>query len=64
MDWFDLLAVSPTDSQESSPAPQLEASIFLALSLLYGPALTAVHDYWEKHGFDSTDLCHNKLSAF
>ena len=23
-----------------------------ALSLLYGPALTSVHDYWNNHSFD------------
>ena len=27
------------------------------LSLLYGPTLTARHDYWENYSFDSTDLC-------
>ena len=26
------------------------------LSLLYGPALTSVHDYWENHSFDYMDL--------
>ena len=24
----------------------------LALSLLYGPTLTSVYDYWKKHSFD------------
>ena len=43
VDWFDLLAVQ--DSQESSPAPQSESINSLALSLLYGPTLTSVHDY-------------------
>ena len=28
-----------------------------ALSLLYGPAFTSVHDYWKDHSFDSMDLC-------
>ena len=28
-----------------------------ALSLLYGPALTSVHDYWKNHSFDYMDLC-------
>ena len=26
------------------------------LSLLYGPALTSVHDYWKNHSFDYMDL--------
>ena len=29
----------------------------LALSLLYGPTLTSVHNYWKNHNFDYTDLC-------
>ena len=27
------------------------------LSLLYGPTLTSVHDYWKNHRFDYTELC-------
>ena len=40
------------NSQESSPAPQFEIITSLALSLLYGPTLTSVHDYWKEHSFD------------
>ena len=29
----------------------------LVLSLLYGPTLTLIHDYWKNHSFDYTDLC-------
>ena len=37
----------------------------LALSLLYGPTLTSIHDYWESHGFDYMDLCRQSdVSAF
>ena len=43
--WFDLLAVR--DSQESSPAPRFERINPLVLSLLYGPTLTSIHDYWK-----------------
>ena len=28
-----------------------------ALSLLYGPTLTSIHDYWKNHSFDYMDLC-------
>ena len=45
MDWMDLLAVL-RDSQESSPTPQFKSINSAALSLLYGPALTSVHDCW------------------
>ena len=40
------------DSQESSLAPQFKSSNPLALSLLYGPALTPADDYWKDHSFD------------
>ena len=43
----------------------------LVLSLLYGPTLTSVHDYWKKHVFDYMDfvskvmsLLFNMLSSF
>ena len=43
----------PRDSQESSPTPQLKASInSLVLSFLYSPALTSIHDYWKNRSFD------------
>ena len=29
----------------------------LVLSLLYGPPLTSIHDYWRNHSFDYTDIC-------
>ena len=37
----------------------------LAFCLLYGPALTTVHDHWEHHSLDYTDLCwQSNVSAF
>ena len=54
----------PRDSQESS-TPQLEIISSLMLSLLYGPTLTSIYDYWKNHSFDYTDLCwKNDVSAF
>ena len=41
-------ACSSRDSQESSPTPQFKSIGASALSLLYGPALTPIHDYWKK----------------
>ena len=38
---------------------------FSVLSLLYGPALTSVHDYWKNYNFDYMDVCwQNDVSAF
>ena len=56
VDWFDLLAVQ-RNPQESSPAPQYKSIKFFAFSLLYGPTLTSVHNYWGNHSFYYTDLC-------
>ena len=50
IDWFDLLAVQGT--LESSPASQFESINSSMLSLLYGPVLTSIHDYWKNHSFD------------
>ena len=37
----------------------------LALSLLYGPTLTSMHDYWKNYSFDYTDLHQQSgISAF
>ena len=52
IDWFDLLTVQGT--LKSSPAPQFESISSLVLSLLYGPTLTSVHDYWKDHSFNYT----------
>ena len=64
-DWLVWSLCSPRDSQEPSPAPQFESINSLVLSLLYGPTLTSVHDYWKNHNFDYTDLCQQSaVSAF
>ena len=55
VDWFDPLAVQ--DSLESSLAPQFASISSLLLRLLYGPALTFIHDYWKNHSFDYMDFC-------
>ena len=50
-------ACSPRDSQESSPTPLFKTINSLALSFLYGPTLTCIHNYWKNHSLDYTDLC-------
>ena len=46
-DWFDFLAVQGTLKNLPSLAPQFESISYSELSLLYGPTLTSVHDYWK-----------------
>ena len=52
IDWFDLLAVQGT--LKSLPAPQFESINFSVPTLLYGPTLTSIHDYWKNPSFDYT----------
>ena len=48
-----------------SPTPQFRSINSSMLSLLYGPTLTSIHDYWKNHSFDYMDLCWPKnASAF
>ena len=53
MDWLDLLADSlrVQDSEESSSTPQFKGINSLALSFLYGPALTSIHDHWKNDSY-------------
>ena len=46
-DWLVWSPCSPRNSQESSPASSFESINFSALSILYDPILTSVHDYWK-----------------
>ena len=58
---------TPRSSQESYLAPQFESINFSVLSLLYGPVLTSVHDYWKNHSFEVSkvmSLLFNMLSRF
>ena len=69
-DWFPLrltglASCSPRDSQESSPKPQFKSINPLVLSLLCGPTLTTIHDYWKDHSFAYIDLCQqSNVSVF
>ena len=53
IDWFDLLAVQGT----LKSLLQHHSSKHQFFSLLYGPTLTSIHDYWKNHSFDYTNLC-------
>ena len=58
MDWFDLLAVQGISRVFSIlQHHSSKASILWPLSLLYGPTLISIHDYWKNYSCDYTDLC-------
>ena len=63
--WLVWSPCSPRDFQESSPTPQFKSINSLVLSLLYGPTLTSIRDYWRNQSFDYMDLCRqSNVSAF
>ena len=60
--WFSLGLIGLISLQSKgllriSPAPQFKSIDSLGLRLLYGPALTSVHDYWENHSFEYSEIC-------
>ena len=64
MDWLDLLAVQGT-LKSLLQHHISKASTLWHSSLLYGPTLTSIHDYWKNHSFDYMELCwQSNVSAF
>ena len=69
-DWFplgltDFISLQSKKLSRSSPTPLFKSINSSELSLLYGPNLTSVNDYWKKHSFDYMDLCqHSNVSDF
>ena len=52
-DWFPLgLTGDFLVVQGISPTPQFKSINTSALSFLYSPTLTSIHDYWKNHSFD------------
>ena len=63
--WTGWISLQSRDSQESSSTPQFKSIGSLALSFLYSPTLTSIHDCWKNHSLDETDLCwQSNVSAF
>ena len=55
--WFllgltHLISGYPRDFQKSSPTPQFKSINSPAVSFLYSPILTSIHDHWKNHSFD------------
>ena len=51
MDWLDLLEVQGT-LKGPSPIPHFKSINSSALSFLYSPTFTSIHDYWKNHSLD------------
>ena len=64
-DWLVWPPRCPRNYHESSLATQfknifvqiVKKENYLVLSLLYGPIVTSVHEYWNNHSFDCMKLC-------
>ena len=52
MDWLDLLAVQGTLKSLLQHHHFSKSINSLALSFLYSPTLTSIHDYWKNHSLD------------
>ena len=53
--WLDLIKVQGT--LMSLLQHQFRSISSSALSFLYSPTLTSIHDYWKNHSLDEMDLC-------
>ena len=51
MDWLDLLAVQGT-LKNLLLTPQFKSISSSALSFLYSPTFTSIHDHWKNHSLD------------
>ena len=47
LEWTGWISLQSKDSQEASPTPQLKSINSSALSFLYSPILTSIHDHWK-----------------
>ena len=59
-DWFPLVLTGLISLQSKGfsrvfSKPQFRGINSLAFNLLYGPALTSIHDYWKNHSFEYMD---------
>ena len=64
LDWLVGSAYSPRDSQEASPASQFKSINSSALSFLYSPTLTFIHDYWKTIALTRSTFVGKVMSVF
>ena len=63
LEWAGWISLLSRDSQESSPT-QFKSINSLALSFLYSPTLTSIHDYWKNYSFNIDHYQHSNISDF
>ena len=50
--WTDWILLQSRNSHESYPTPQFKSINSSALSFLYSPTVTFIHDHWKNHSSD------------
>ena len=55
--WTGLISLLSKGLSRVFPKPQFKSINSLLLSLLCGPTLKSIHDYWKNHSLDYMDLC-------
>ena len=69
-DWFPLgltgwISLQSKGLSRVFPTSQFKSINSSVLSFLYSPTLTSIHDHWQNHSLDQTDLCwQSNVSAF
>ena len=69
-DWFPveltlLISLESKGLSRVFATPQFKSINSSALSLLYSPTLTSIHDHWKNHSLDEMDICwQSNISAF
>ena len=64
-DWFPLGLSGWISLQSKGLSRVFSKSINSALSFLYSPTFTSIHDHWKTHSLDEMDLCwQGNVSAF
>ena len=60
--WISLLSMGLSSVFSNTTVQSIN---FSALSFLYSPTLTSIHDYWKNHSLDEMDLCwQSNVSTF
>ena len=64
-EWTGWISLQSKELSRVFSNPQFKSISSLALSFLYSPTLTFIHNYWKNHSLDYTDLCwQSNVSAF
>ena len=65
LDWFDLLIVQGTLKSLLQHHSSKASILWCLANLLYGLALTSIHDHWKNYSFYYIDICWQiDVSAF